>query len=103
MLVGCKLRKIDAFNESVESDSFSAIQWESGKSKCPWRLANWVEEVLCIARRLKCTFKHILREANEVADSLAREGASFVVCGYFVSFLCCFCSGLIPFVSVFAS
>lgn len=48
----------------------------SGRSKCPWRLVNWVEEVLCITETLKSTFKHILSKANEVADSLAREGAS---------------------------
>ena len=33
-----------------------------------------MEEVQDISRRLGASFHHILREANAVADSLAREG-----------------------------
>ena len=39
-----------------------------------WRLANWVEEVQDISKRWGASFHHIVREANVVADSLAREG-----------------------------
>lgn len=46
MLLGYReLHKLEATNAIVEVDSFSAIQWGSGKSKCPWRFEDWVEEV----------------------------------------------------------
>lgn len=62
-------------NTIIEGDPYSTIQWGSGKVKCPWQLADWVEEVYIIARQLKCTFHHVLREANDLAHGLAREGA----------------------------
>lgn len=42
-------------------------------SKCPWRLADWMEQ---ISAQLNCSFQHILREANDTVDHLVREGAS---------------------------
>lgn len=70
-----ELRKIGAMLAMVEGDSFSAVQWGSGKSKYQWRLLEWVEEVYQISAQLHCSFYHILREANDIADFLAREGA----------------------------
>ena len=46
LLVGCcELRSMGGCKAITEGDSFSAIQWGSGKIPYPWRLANWVEEV----------------------------------------------------------
>lgn len=68
---------MEATNAIVAGDSFSAIQWGSGRSKWPWRLADWVEEIHYISSHLNCTFHHILGEANKTADLLAREGALY--------------------------
>lgn len=55
----------------IERDSFSAIQWGSGKASYPWRLADWAEEVQYISSWLNCKFIHVL--TNEDDDVLARE------------------------------
>lgn len=66
MLMGCrKMCKLDGYNAIRERDSFSSIQWGSGKSRCPWKLADWAEEVHSISSQLGCSFHHILREAND--------------------------------------
>lgn len=41
----------------------------------PLVFAEWVDEVQEISLQLGCKFNHVLREANDVVDSLAREGA----------------------------
>lgn len=74
MLIGCReLRKVESFSTIKEGDSFSAIQWGSGCTIYPWRLADWVEEICHIAIQLKCTFIHVLCDANDVIDTHARE------------------------------
>lgn len=70
----CELQKIKARNAIVEGDSFTAIQWGPGRFKCPWQLADWVEEIHHISAQLSCTFFHISREANDTTDRLARKG-----------------------------
>ena len=40
----------------------------------PWRIADRVEEVHDISRKMGASFRHILQEANSMADCLAREG-----------------------------
>lgn len=67
---------IQASDLIVKGDSFYAIHWGSCKSKCPWRLADWVEEVQAISGQLSCSFNHILGKANETVDFLARKGVS---------------------------
>ena len=42
----------------------------------PWRLAEWVEEVLDISNQLQPSFHHILREVNAIADGFAKEELS---------------------------
>lgn len=74
MLMGCReLHQQNAHNAIIEGGSFSAIQWGSGAAKCPWWLADWVEEIKHISTQLQCCFLHVLREANGIADGLARE------------------------------
>ena len=75
LLIGCReLRRIGGLNPIFEDDSFSSVQWGSGEAIHPWRLADWVEEVQVISSLLDASFHHILREANTMADGLAREG-----------------------------
>lgn len=64
----------EAYKAIIEGGSFSAIQWGSVKSPYPWRLVDLVEEVQDISSQLGASFKHFLREANDMADGLAREG-----------------------------
>ena len=43
LLFGCReLCKLGGYKAIIEGDSFSAIQWASGKSTFPWRLADLV-------------------------------------------------------------
>ena len=74
-LIGTReLRRMGCVTVILEGDSFSVIQWCSGKSFFPWRLADWVEEVQDISIHLGTCFNHILRGANVMADALAKEG-----------------------------
>lgn len=87
MLMGCrKLLKVEGYKTIIEGDSVFAIQWGLGKVKCPWRLTNRIEEVHMIVRRLQCSYNDVLRNGNDLADGLAREGV-----------LSCFCWALIFF------
>ena len=73
LLIGCcELRSVGCVNVILEGDSFSVIQWCFGKSSFPWSLADWVE-VQDISLQLGACFNRILREANGMADALARE------------------------------
>ena len=75
LLIGCReLLKLGGLVAIIEGGSFLAIQWGSRKTLCPWRLANWVEEVQDISFQLEGSFHHILREVNErLMVSLRRE------------------------------
>lgn len=53
---------------------FPAIQWGFEKSPFPWRLAALLEEVQDISTQSGASFNHIPRQANDMADGLAREG-----------------------------
>lgn len=71
MLMGCReFSKIEATYAIIEGDSFLAIQWGSSSSRCPWRLAEWLAEL----HQNSAQLHHILKDANELADQLAREG-----------------------------
>lgn len=47
----------------------------SGQAKCPWRVADLVEEIQHISASLRLSFNHVSREANDTKDSLVRVGA----------------------------
>ena len=73
-LIGCcELEKIGGSCPIIEGDSFSAI---SEKANYLWWIADWVEEVQDISKKMGASLSHILREANSMADGLAREGIS---------------------------
>ena len=77
VLIWCReLEKMGGSYPIIDRDSFSTIQWASGKVIYPWRIAHWVEEVQGISKKIGASFRHILREANSMADGLAREGLS---------------------------
>lgn len=71
MSLDCReLLQLDAFDAIVKGDSFFATQSGSAAAICPWRLADWVEEIHYISRQLQCSFSHVCREANGVEDEL---------------------------------
>ena len=75
MFIGCReLLSLGSYNAIMEGDSYSAIQWGSRKDSHPWRLTDLVEEVQDIAKQLEASFHHVHREANVIADALAKEG-----------------------------
>lgn len=77
MLVGCnELVKQGSHYAIIEGNSFSAIQWGSGKSIYLCRVAGWVEEIQHISALSGCSFNHVLREVNDLADGFSREGAA---------------------------
>ena len=77
LLIRCReLEKIGGSYPIMEGDSFSTIQWAFGKAIYPWRITDWVEEVQDISKKIGASFRHILREANSMADGLSREGLS---------------------------
>ena len=53
LLIGCReLRKVGGYKAIIEGDSFSAIQWASGKSPFPWGLTDLVKKRSCKTSRL---------------------------------------------------
>lgn len=66
--------RLDLNSFVAEGDSLCAASWASGFSKLPWRLAVIAEEVLDLAVKLNVSFVHMRRSANEVVDSMAKEG-----------------------------
>lgn len=59
----------------VESDSKVVLTWS--KSSCPWKLWFYGNKMKNIQWRMgNVTLSHKTRESNEIADSLAKEGAS---------------------------
>ena len=74
LLIGChELLSLGGHNAIIEGDSFSAIQWGSGKVSHPWRLTDLVEEVKDFAKQLGALFHHVHKEANVMVDALAKE------------------------------
>lgn len=77
MLKGChKLCKTAASSATVEVDSFFSYSAGIGKVEVPVGISRLGEEVLHISAQLNCSFHHILQEANDIVDHLAKEGTS---------------------------
>lgn len=56
MSLDCReLLQLDAFDAIVKGDSFFATQSGTAAAICPWRLADWVEEIHYISRQLRCS------------------------------------------------
>lgn len=84
MLMGCcDLQRIEDHNAMIEGDSFSAIQWSVGKTRYPWKVAEWAEVIHQISAQLRCSFHHILQEANAMADQPSYQGRSLQLIFFF--------------------
>ncbi|XP_060195293.1 uncharacterized protein LOC132624546 [Lycium barbarum] len=59
----------------VELDSMIVVQMINGIIRPPWKLQGIIEDIQSKALQRNITFKHCYREANEVADSLAKHAA----------------------------
>lgn len=55
-----ELLKLGEFKDFLKGNSFLILQWGTGKTADPLRLADWVEEVQEISRQLGTSFHHIL-------------------------------------------
>lgn len=64
----------------VEGDSKILIDSLQGRCSIPWRILFVIEDIRWLASRFAhISFKHVLREANFVADAVAATGHS---CGF---------------------
>lgn len=59
----------------IESYSLNVVKWTLNPSSTPWRMSN----LISIIENLKCfvldwRIVHVLREANGLAENLAKEG-----------------------------
>lgn len=79
----CDLQRIEDHNAMIEGDSFSAIQWSLGKTRYPWKVAEWAEVIHQISAQLRCSFHHILQEANAMADQPSYQGRSLQLIFFF--------------------
>lgn len=77
LLIG--LRKAHAmapFHLHVEGDSVLVIGWMNRGGGGPWRLRHFLLENCSVAISMNTLFHWIPREANSLADSLAKSGVS---------------------------
>lgn len=61
---------------TIESDSQLLVAFINRHSISPWNLRGFLSEITTSVSLLDCTFHHVYREANAVADSLANIGRS---------------------------
>lgn len=61
----------------LESDSANAIGWASDPNSVPWKMAVCRNHIVNFSKRISgVQFCHILREANNLDDKLAKEGVN---------------------------
>ncbi|MQL99062.1 hypothetical protein Taro_031780 [Colocasia esculenta] len=60
----------------VETDSLNLKRIVTGQMHRPWELTCIIQDVVVITKKLKVQIKHVPREANQVAHSLAGYGCS---------------------------
>ncbi|MQL95653.1 hypothetical protein Taro_028308 [Colocasia esculenta] len=58
----------------VETDSLNLVQIVTGQIPHPWELSCILQDVDVITQKIKAQIKHVPREANQVAHSLASYG-----------------------------
>ncbi|GMJ00607.1 hypothetical protein like AT4G29090 [Hibiscus trionum] len=62
-------------NLVVESDSQTVLNWVANKSLRPWRWWSVFEDIDILRSQInQCTFVHVSRNLNQLADHLAKEG-----------------------------
>lgn len=67
--------KMSSIELVIESYSLNVVKWTLNPSSTPWRMSN----LISIIENLKCfvldwRIVHVLREANGLAENLAKEG-----------------------------
>ncbi|XP_070003207.1 uncharacterized protein LOC142165790 [Nicotiana tabacum] len=62
----------DFFNIIIEGNSLLIINMLKGSIKSPWHVLEIVLKTQELARMANCSFQHSFREANQVADALAK-------------------------------
>ncbi|MQM04092.1 hypothetical protein Taro_036884 [Colocasia esculenta] len=60
----------------VETDSTTLMQIVTGQTPPPWELICIIQEMVVTSKKLEAQIKHMTREANQVANSLAGYGCS---------------------------
>ncbi|MQL84159.1 hypothetical protein Taro_016661 [Colocasia esculenta] len=60
----------------VETDSLNLVHIVIGHTPRPWELTCIIQEVAEITQKLKAQIKHVPREANQAAHSLAGHGCT---------------------------
>ncbi|XP_017974508.1 PREDICTED: uncharacterized protein LOC108661583 [Theobroma cacao] len=59
----------------IEYDSSNAVKWINQPHTAPWRMQKWLIQIERMKEKLVgWDVKHVKREANQRADSLANEG-----------------------------
>ncbi|OMO82891.1 hypothetical protein COLO4_22772 [Corchorus olitorius] len=59
----------------IESDCFNAVKWVNASISCPWKLRRFISQIGIITRgATNWKLLHIFREANSLADELAKAG-----------------------------
>ncbi|XP_017974604.1 PREDICTED: 14.7 kDa ribonuclease H-like protein [Theobroma cacao] len=59
----------------IECDSSNAVKWINQSHTAPWRMRKWLIQIERMKEKLMgWDVKHVRREANQRADSLANEG-----------------------------
>ena len=76
LLVGVKLCVQRGFKQIlVESDSMVLVRILNNEFQCPWLIGRKLEHIRMLSSDI-LKFQHSYREANKVADILAKEGCS---------------------------
>ena len=77
-------------NVVLESDSMVAVSWVNNKKNRPWKLQNYLNHIDHLAKEVNCLqIKHVMREANVLADYLAKRGSSQALP------ICCCCNSIL--------
>lgn len=64
-------------NLIIESDSTTVVGWVNSCSKRPWKWINILNEIDFLMKEVSCLgVKHEIREANGIADYLAKKGCT---------------------------
>lgn len=75
LLMGLReLKKLRLLGCIIEGDSLVTIGWRMGKDCASWRMWQHVYEIREISSLLSCSFIHVSREQNGLADTLANWG-----------------------------
>lgn len=61
---------------TIEGDSANVIGWMKNGKPGPWRISHLIKEAVFLASSINILFAWIPREANSVANGLAKKGVN---------------------------